>query len=169
MKSNITIVCAINTLCKKVAEDVAKKFDFYAVDVQDFLVFNMVDEQKTTETCGIDYLNKLQQNAISEVANYYDTVISVHPKFLMEKKNAAVLKKKSIVVFLQINKSTLELYAKVVKDKEQKSAILADALVAPERDKAMQTAADIVLDFSKLNEKLIVKKISREISKFITK
>jgi len=159
----------ISGLCKKIAEDVAKKFDFYAVDVQDFLVFNMVDEQKTTDTCGVDYLNKLQQDAINEVANYYDTVISVHPKFLMEKKNAAVLKKKSIVIYLQITEPALKEYAKTLKDKAEKSTLLADALVVSERDKILIPASDIVLDFSKLNEKLIVKKIGHEISKFMTK
>ena len=157
----------INSLCKKIAEDIAKKFEFYEVDVQDFLKFNMVDDRKVTETCGVEYLNKLQEDAIYEVANYYDTVISIHPKYLMNKKNAAVLRKKSVIVYLQINKPVLEAYARSLKEKEEKSALLTDAIVIEERDKMMKTTADIVLDFNKLNEKLATKQISRELGRLL--
>jgi len=169
LKSNISIVCVINRKGKVIAEHVAKKFDFYSVDVADLLNFNMVDEQKVIETCGTEYLNKLQNDAINQVANYYDTVISVHPKFLTEKKNAAILKKKSIVIFLKISKGILEEYAKTLKRGVEKSGLLTDVIVCDERNKTISESADLVLDFNKLNEVRIIKKIIKELEKFAMK
>ena len=165
MKANIALVCALQDFNKEVGGKLAAKLDFYFMDVEDYLRFNMVDPKDIIEKCGIDYLNELRAKTIAEVAAYYDTVISVELGLAMQDEHLASLKTRCFVVYLYVSEHTIKKFASKQKDANKKLEIETSLLAYAARDIRAKKECDVVIDASKLDVKGMLRKIEKEVAK----
>lgn len=166
MKSNITIICQLNTFKKRVAKALADKLDLYYVDVLDFMEFNLINLQEVLSTCGVEYLNKIERKTIKEVASFENTVITCETGHLSDKDSVDILKNSSYVVFLRFDK---EFYVKQIskcENVEEISALKVGEIVFDETEKHFEEVSDIVIDMNNLSERVAVKKIAKQLNEY---
>lgn len=167
MKSNITFISFINSFCRDVAQSVADKLDLYYADINDFLAFNMVSSpQEVINTCGPEYLAKLEQDAVETVASFENAVITVEARFFMNAKSRHSLKDGSVVVYLKTDMNTYDKYLKTVKDENKKQELENMRSVFEEYDKMCSRSANIVLELKDLNVKTATKKSIKLINNY---
>ncbi|MDR0850135.1 MAG: hypothetical protein LBN07_01475 [Christensenellaceae bacterium] len=165
MKANIALVCALEDFNKEVGGKLAGKLDFYFMDVEDYLQFNMIDPEEVIEKCGVDYLNELRAKTITEVAAYYDTVISVNLDLAMQDEHLKCLKNRCFMVYLAVGEAALRKLATKEKDEKKKLEIETGLLAFGARDLRAKKDCDVVIDAGKMDIKSMLKKIEKEVGK----
>ena len=167
MKANIALICALDGFNKEVGGKLAGKLDFYFMDVEDYLQFNMIDPKEIIEKCGVEYLNELRAKTISEVAAYYDTVISVNLDLAMQDEHLECLKKRCFTVYLSLSEAVLKKLAAKEKNENKKLAIESGLIALSVRDLRAKKECDVVIDAGKLDVKSMLKKIEKEVGRLL--
>ena len=168
LKANIALICALDGFNKEVGGKLAGKLDFYFMDVEDYLQFNMVDPKEVVEKCGVEYLDELRAKTIAEVAAYYDTVISVNLDLAMQDGHLKSLQTRCFLVYLGVSEGMLKKIASKEKDEAKKIAMEAALLAYEARDLRAKQKCDVVVDASKLDVKNIIKQVEKKVGKLIT-
>lgn len=167
MKTNITIVCFVNSFEKKVAKALADDLELYYVDVNDFMEFNLINSSEVLTTCGADYLTKIERKTVKTVSEFENTVITLDTNMLFDKENIKSLKETSIMVYIQVINKAFENEIKNAAT-EDKAHLEVQGLVFEEREKQLLTACDIVVPSNNLNEKSTIKKVVKAINAYYT-
>lgn len=165
MKANIALVCAADSFNKEVGGKLAEKLDFYFMDVEDYLQFNMVDPQEIIQKCGVEYLNELRTKTIAEVSAYYDTVISIGLSLAMQDEHLEHLKKRCILVYMAVGETVLRKLASKERDENKKLEMETGLIAFATRDSRARKECDVIIDAKKMDVKNMLKKIEKEVGK----
>ena len=92
MKTNITLICFESEFNKEIAHAMSNELELYYVDIADLLQFNFINLQDVLAKCGIDYLKKLENEAIKNVSTFENTIITSPINILLENQNIINLK-----------------------------------------------------------------------------
>lgn len=167
LKTNITFICQIDSFSKKVAEKVSQKLDLYYADIDDFLAFNLTTSpEEIISTCGKEYLEKLEEDAVKTVASFENSIISAGIRFFMVANSRHALKDGSMVVYLKIGNNTFDKYIKSEKDESKRLSLQNQSSVFDEYDKMCLRSSDIILELKDLNEKAACKKSIKVINNY---
>lgn len=167
MKNNITFICIVNSFGRNIAKAVSEKLDLYYADINDFLDFSLsTTAQEVINLCGVEYLKKLEQDAVNTVASFENTIISVETRFFMNPTSRHNLKDGSVVVYLKADRKLYDKYVNSVKDENKKIELENIKTVFDEYDAMCSRSSDIVIELKDLNEKTTIKKALKLINNF---
>lgn len=166
MKSNIALICLFNNYARNVSKYLGDKLDMFYVDVEDMLDFELGDISHIKEVLGDkegeNYIKKCQTKVVDNVCDFENTIVTITPNMLFEKKNFNKISKQCFIVYLQISPKYFESKAKSSRDTIPNDIL---GIAFAEKDKQYVQNSDIVLDCSKLKEAKAAKKIVSEIVK----
>lgn len=166
MKTNIALVCLFNNYSRNVSKLLGDKLDMFYVDVEDMLDFELGDVEHICEVLGDvegeKYINKSREKVVESICSFENTVVTMTPSVLFEKKIYEKVSKSCYIVYLQISPKHFADKSKSGKD-EIPNDILGIAF--SEKDKQYVAESDIVVDCSKLKETKATKKILGAIKK----
>lgn len=167
MKTNITILCQVDSFAKNIAKKVSDKLDLYYADVDDFLAFNLTSTpEEIVATCGKDYLEKLEKDAVKTVASFENSIISTSIKYFMVAESRHSLKDNSMVVFLKVPQKAFEKYVSTLKDESKKIELDNQKAVFEDYDKMCSRSSDIILEIKDFNERAVFKKALKVINNY---
>ena len=165
MKTNITLICFESEFTKEIAHAMSNELELYYVDIADLLQFNFINLQDVLAKCGIDYLKKLENEAIKNVSTFENTIITSPINILLENQNIINLKNSSIIIYLKLSQKTLTTMSKKLDDNKSK-ALQVDLLAYDSRDKYFMANSDIVVNILSNNVNSAVKKVIKAINKY---
>lgn len=165
MKTNIACVCFVEDFNKAISKMISDHLDLYYADVNDYLEFNMVNASEVISKCGVDYLEKLENDCVSSVASFENALISIEPRLYIKQKNAQALAKSSVVVYIKLDKKIFENYTAKLK-KNKKEELQALSIVFEDYDKLCVNNCDIVVEVKSLNEKFAFKQVLKHIKMY---
>lgn len=167
MKTNITFLCQVDSLAKSTAQKVADKLDLYYADVEDFLAFNLTSpKDEIINTCGIEYLQKLEKDSIKTVASFENSIISVAIKYFMVAESRHALKDSSMIVYLKCPRKAFDKYVLGLKDEPKKLELDNQKAVFDDYDKMCTRSSDIIIELKDFNEKGAYKKALKVINNY---
>ena len=105
MKSNICIACVSNEYAKLIAKLLSDKLDMYFADVSELIQFDLIDINAAQQTCGPDYIKKIERGKIKYVCSFDNTCISVDYAMLNDSNNISAVLEKCVLVCLNISKA----------------------------------------------------------------
>lgn len=157
MKTNICVYGLTEDYVKKIAKRVSNKFEMFFADVDALIEFDLINTQMVEEVCGKEYLEKLERKKVKNTATFENTLLSLKFSLINDETNRKVLDENCLMVYIKQSKESYENKFSH-SDKEKLNRILSMA-VFDERDKLMQSYADIVVDCSDLNVYGATKKV----------
>ena len=102
MISNILVSCLIPDKKKRIAESLSFKLDMIYADVDEMIKYAISNPQEVINKVGIEYLQKLTEKEIANIASYQNTVITADEESTLNFQTLSVLKTTSLVVYIQI-------------------------------------------------------------------
>lgn len=157
MKTNICIYGLSEQFVKKIAKRVSDKFEMFFVDVDALIEFDLINTQMVEEVCGREYLEKLERKKVKQSATFENTLVSLRFSLLNDEANKAVLDENCLMVYIKLDEESYE--KKLSKDKKEKLNRILNLAVFNERDKVLESYADISVDCSGLNVYAATRKI----------
>ena len=167
MKTNITLICLENEFNKKVAHALSNELELYYVDVADLMQFNLISIEDVLKKCGVNYLQKLEKDAIKSVAGYENTIITSPVNILLESQNIINLKNSSIIIYLRLTQKTIASMARKLEENKAK-ALQVDMLAYEQRDKYFMANSDIMVNIVSANTNSAIKKVIKAINQYYT-
>ena len=165
MKTNITLICFESEFNKKIAHALSNELELYHVDIADLMQFDFINIHDVLATCGVDYLKKLESDAIKNVSTFENTIVTSPINILLVNQNILNLKISSIFIYLKISSKTLALMSKKL-DENKSKALQVDLLAYDSRDKYFMANSDIVVNILSNNVNSAVKKVIKAINKY---
>ena len=166
MKTNIALVCLFNNYSRNVSKLLGDKLDMFYVDVEDMLDFELGDVEHIRDVLGDkegeNYISKSRNKVIESVCSFENTIITIDPSALFEKKTYKKVTQSCFVVYLQISPKYFATKAKSSKDNIPDDIL---GIAFAERDKQYVDESDLVVDCSKLKESKATKRIIGMIKK----
>lgn len=169
MITNITILALNNNLKKIISKSLAKKLDMFYLDIPDIIKFDLETYSKIMNVNGVDFYNKLENDAFKRACAFENTVITTELDLINKDNNFALLKASSLIIYLKLD---YEFYKEKLIEERPRSNIYEENLkliVFNERNKIMSDYSDIVINVTHRNEKRIVNLIIKEIQKYYNK
>ncbi len=168
-KSNITVISLLKKPKEEFAKVLADKLEMCYVDTDDLMDFENISMKEILDTLGPKYYNKIEAKTIETVATYENSVITTGTGSIFATNNLDIVKKHSLVLYLQINFKVYKKYKNVDATEINKAKLIMDEMVFAERDKLYCSSADIVVDASSLKTKKVLKKAIKAIKKYYAK
>lgn len=166
MKTNIALVCLFNNYSRNVSKLLGDKLDMFYVDVEDMLDFELGDVEHVKDVLGEkegqSYINKSRERVLENICGFENTIITMDPSLLFEKKTLKQVSNSCYIVYLQISPKYFALRAKNSRDNVPNDIL---GIVFSERDKQYVDGADVVVDCSKYKEAKATKKVCAELKK----
>ena len=167
MKSNITILCQVDSFGNTVAKQIADKLDLYFADINDFLAFNLTaSPEEIMRTCGKEYLNKLEMESVQTVASFENAIINCPIRLFMNTQNRHALKDNSLVVYLKSSIKTFDKYVQTIKDNSKRLELENRKEVFEDYDKMCSRSSEMVIEIKDFNEKAVLKKTLKVINNY---
>lgn len=165
MKNNILLVGLDYDFVKNVANELAKKFDMFFLDVKDLIEYNLMDTKNVKVTCGIEYFEKVEKKIALSVTEYENTVINFPYSLFLNANFSNLLSRRALTVFIKMDKETL------VKENFRKgeNKLSIEILTCNELNKLLQEKVDIVVENSTLNTKICIDDIVSKMKKYFSK
>ena len=149
MKTNICIYGLNEQFVKKIAKRVSDKFEMFFADVDALIEFDLINTQMVEEVCGKEYLEKLERKKVKNTATFENTLLSLKFSLINDEMNRKVLDENCLMVYIKLNEESFE--KKLSKSSKEKLNRILSMAVFKERDKLLESYADIVVDCSDLN------------------
>ncbi len=166
MKTNIVLVSLHGDLAKKSAKRLADKMDMYYLDVEELLKYNLESETEIKKLCGQPYLAKQKTKVLSSVYDYENSYIYLPVALFLEGLNAEKLRKKSNIVFLQVEKKGFKKFLLKGRNDLSKTAQV-EVLAFDLRNDFCKKHSDIIVKISDLNQKEVYEKTLKAIDKYL--
>ena len=150
---------------KNVANELAKKFDMFFLDVKDLIEYNLMDTKNVKVTCGLEYFEKVEKKIALSVTEYENTVINFPYSLFLNANFSNLLSRRALTVFIKMDKETL------VKENFRKgeNKLSIEILTCNELNKLLQEKVDIVVENSTLNTKICIDDIVSKMKKYFSK
>ena len=149
MKTNICVYGLTEDYVKKIAKRVSNKFEMFFADVDALIEFDLINTQMVEEVCGKEYLEKLERKKVKNTATFENTLLSLKFSLINDEMNRKVLDENCLMVYIKLNEESFE--KKLSKSSKEKLNRILSMAVFKERDKLLESYADIVVDCSDLN------------------
>ena len=148
MKTNICVYGLTEDYVKKIAKRVSNKFEMFFADVDALIEFDLINTQMVEEVCGKEYLEKLERKKVKNTATFENTLLSLKFSLINDEMNRKVLDENCLMVYIKLNEESFE--KKLSKSSKEKLNRILSMAVFKERDKLLESYADIVVDCSDL-------------------
>jgi len=149
MKTNICVYGLTEDYVKKIAKRVSNKFEMFFADVDALIEFDLINTQMVEEVCGKEYLEKIEKKKVKNTATFENTLLSLKFSLINDEMNRKVLDENCLMVYIKLNEESFE--KKLSKSSKEKLNRILSMAVFKERDKLLESYADIVVDCSDLN------------------
>ncbi len=170
MKTNIALICLLDSYSKNVAKLLSEKLEMFYVDIDEMVEFELGDAEHIVETLGNSdgqkYIQKCEDKVVSNVSSFENTIISLNPATMFSDENFKIVSSTSFVIYLQIAPKYFEIRAKFSGDTIDKEL---NDICFTDRDKLYVDKSDIVLNCSTYKAEKAVKKLLKVINKFFKK
>lgn len=141
IKNNIAFLCLSNNYAKYLGKKFADNLDMFFANISDILEYNLINGDML-ETAGKEYFDAQQERVIGSVCQYENTIICGTFEILIN--NVDRLKNNSLVVYLKLDKKTIEKYEK----DDKNSKFLIKEITFEQEDKLCNDCADIVINIA---------------------
>lgn len=141
IKNNIAILCLSNNYVKYLGKKLSDDLDMFFANIGDILEYNLINENML-ETAGKKYFDEQQERIINSVCQYENTIIC--GKFEILINNVDRLKNNSLLIYLKLDKKTIEKYEKNDKNTE----FFLKEITFEQEDKLCMDCADIVISIA---------------------
>lgn len=155
MRGNILFIGLDYEFAKKVANQVAERFDMFFLDVQDLIEYSLIDPQNVKLVCGMDYFEKEETRIALSVKNYENTVINFPYSLFLKENNSKVLKQDSLIIYLKLDKKSL---LELNKNKKESNILDLEILTFSELNKIIKSKVNLVVN-TDYNVDLCVEKV----------
>jgi len=149
MKTNICVYGLTEDYVKKIAKRVSNKFEMFFADVDALIEFDLINTQMVEEVCGKEYLEKLERKKVKNTATFENTLLSLRFSLINDELNRKVLDENCLMVYIKLNQESYE--KKLSKGKKEKLNRILSLAVFEERNRLLESYADVVVECSGLN------------------
>lgn len=120
MKRNITIVCLNDFIRKETGKEFAKYNNMHYLDVDELIDFELISRRQVSLKCGDEFLNRLERECVSRVAEYENCVYSISPDLFLANDNKIYLDN-SYIIYLNTDLHNIDITK--VRNKNEKVKI----------------------------------------------
>ncbi|MBQ9786123.1 MAG: hypothetical protein IJW25_01500 [Clostridia bacterium] len=153
MMESIFLVGLDYELVKRIAHKCSIKLDRHFLDVNALIEYSLVDTEKLKSVCGVEYFENEQKKIIKSLNGYENVLISFPYSLLLSDEYYEYIKNSNIV-FLEIDKQTLN---KTNKSRPNENNLSIELLAYDEFTKTLKDRANVI--FKAKNEDEFVSKI----------
>ncbi len=161
LKSNICLIGLAKSYTKNVAKHLSEKLGMYFGDLEDLMQFDLIDIESAKNICGADYINKVEESKMKMLSSFENTLFTLNYDLLNLEKNLKIVKSKSIVIFLLLNKKNATNKLKRAGVKNNDLLLQLDMLET--RSKLCEKIADLVIDCNDLTMNKVLSKIKKSL------
>ena len=141
IKSNIAFLCLSNNYAKYLGKKFADSLDMFFANISDILEYNLINGDML-ETAGKQYFDLQREKVIKSVCQYENAVICGTFDILIN--NIDKLKNKSLIVYLKLDKKTIEKHEK----DDKKSQVFIKEITFEQEDKLCADCADVIVEMT---------------------
>ena len=123
LKKNVTIVCLNDFLRKETGKEFAKHNNMHYLDVDELIDFELISRRQVSLKCGDDFLNRLECECISRVAEYENCVYSISPDLFLANDNRFYLEN-SYIIYLNTDMHKIDVSK--IKSKNERMKVMQD-------------------------------------------
>lgn len=156
-KSLILITGLLRNFNKEVASLLSDKLDIYHLDIPDLIEYELADRDNIIEKCGIEYLNKLEKNAVTSALSYENTVLSFDFETFVN--YSEICSKNTISFYLCFSKDYVE-------DKKNMFNTI-NRIAYIDRDNFLKQKCEYVIFLNKKNKTTAVNEIIKKLKEIL--
>lgn len=173
-KYNFILITLADMEIKNISSLLAKKLEYYYLNTEELIDYELYDKKKMFEVCGVDYLNNQLKKILKTVNEFENSVISM--SYTTYSNNYKIIdRKKSKIIYLETSKEQLENEYNKLKEKlevqksmsTRKTNLLSNLgialMVFDERDKFLKKNCDFEVKYDISNMTDTVKEIMGKI------
>ncbi|MDD4110108.1 MAG: shikimate kinase [Clostridia bacterium] len=174
LKSNFILITLVDMEIKNVSSLLSKKLEYYYLNTEELIDYELYDKKKMFDICGVDYLDNQLKKILKNINDFENSVISM--SYTTYSNNFSIIdRNKSKVIYLKTTKKQLESeYNKVKENVEvqknistKNTTLLSNLgialMVFNERDKFIRKNCDFEVNYDISNIEKTVKEIMEKI------
>lgn len=176
LKHNFILITLADLEIKRVSSLLAKQLEYYYLNTEELIDYELYDKKKMFEVCGVDYLDNQIKKILKSINEFENSIISM--SYTTYSNNYSIIdRKKTKIIYLDITKEQLENVYNKLKDQlevqksmsAKKTSLLSNLgialMVFDERAKFLEKNCDFKVKYDIVNINNTVREIIEKIEK----
>lgn len=176
LKHNFILITLADLEIKRVSSLLAKQLEYYYLNTEELIDYELYDKKKMFEVCGVDYLDNQIKKILKSINEFENSIISM--SYTTYSNNYSIIdREKTKIIYLDITKEQLENVYNKLKDQlevqksmsAKKTSLLSNLgialMVFDERAKFLEKNCDFKVKYDIVNINNTVREIIEKIEK----
>ncbi len=112
--NNIILVSLVDSQLEEIGKSLAQKLDFFYLNMEALIDYELCDKEKMLDVCGIDYMSKKEAKVVRDVNYYEKTVITM--TYNTFSNNITSILSKNKIIYLKVTKAQLRKEIEKIED-----------------------------------------------------
>lgn len=103
---NYILVSLMDINMEKISSQLAKKLNYYYLNIEELIDYQLIDKEKMIDVCGIEYTEKARNKVIKSINTYENSIISMNYETFSSYHSG--INRNNKIIYLKVRKEQIK-------------------------------------------------------------